>query len=41
MQSKNPDGKSQWEIILKPGEEKKLAYQYTCLELFLPVLFMY
>ncbi len=28
----NPDGKFQWKITLKPGEEKKLTYQYTYLE---------
>lgn len=30
--SMNPDGKFQWITTLKPGEEKKLTYQYTYLE---------
>lgn len=30
--SLNPDGKFQWEVALKPGEEKELTYQYTYLE---------
>lgn len=28
----NPDGKFQWEVALKPGEEKELTCQYACLE---------
>ena len=27
-----PDGKFQWEVALKPGEEKELTCQYACLE---------